>query len=110
MNRNDRLAPCVCCKFPLTQEHHLLQRKDWGDNTATIRLCATCHEVFHLLYRCYIDKSKPSMMLAGKLMLKVGLADQRTTFLYNLVQDARRLEKETSRKLFEEIENLRGEI
>lgn len=105
MNRNDRLAPCACCKFPLTQEHHLLQRKDWGDNTATIRLCATCHELFHLLYRCYVDDSEGSKLMAGQLILKLGPGNERVGFIYNLVQHAKSLEDELSRQILEQIIN-----
>lgn len=47
-HRGDRSLECCCCSWPVTQSHHLVLFAKYADDT-TIRLCANCHEVFHLL-------------------------------------------------------------
>jgi hypothetical protein len=45
----ERLTPCRCCNYPLTQRHHLdgfIDGKEFGD---TIQLCANCHDLFHII-------------------------------------------------------------
>lgn len=46
--RQDRLLPCVCCAWPITESHHILLQSKYGEGER-VRLCANCHDLFHLL-------------------------------------------------------------
>jgi hypothetical protein len=47
----DRLAPCECCGYPLSERHHLLAFRDFGEtgDEWTRALCANCHALCHLI-------------------------------------------------------------
>lgn len=45
-----RLTPCQCCGFPLSQRHHILPFSTHGDGLC-VSLCANCHEVLHVIHR-----------------------------------------------------------
>lgn len=47
--RKERLTPCAACRYPLSQRHHLLEVAHYGENSLTLRLCANCHELYHLI-------------------------------------------------------------
>lgn len=93
----ERLTPCECCGYKLSQRHHLLEVADWGENTATVQLCANCHELYHLLYGAYVTKSERCIHLAGQFILKVGFGDSRVTYLKNLVNKSESLKIEVSK-------------
>ena len=45
----ERMSPCCVCGYPVSESHHMAEQSRYGKNDITIRLCANCHELFHLL-------------------------------------------------------------
>jgi hypothetical protein len=44
----------------------MLEINSWGENEATIQLCANCHELFHLASEAEKSKNSPDDIAAGK--------------------------------------------
>lgn len=51
----ERVSPCSVCGYPISEKHHMAERHIYGDNDYTIKLCANCHELFHILKTCKSD-------------------------------------------------------
>lgn len=54
----ERLTPCECCGYPVSQAHHLLPVNKFGDlrngsidglRECAVSICWNCHEFYHLL-------------------------------------------------------------
>ena len=45
----ERLTPCWCCGYPISQKHHILGYAEHGKNEISVQLCANCHEAYHIL-------------------------------------------------------------
>ncbi len=76
----NRLTPCQCCSYPISQTHHLLDIATYGDNNFTYQLCANCHELYHLIEQVSItgDTFEAPRTRSGKLfkhILKTWDAD-----------------------------------
>ena len=99
--RKERMTPCSCCEWPLSQRHHLLNVATYGENAATIQLCANCHELYHLMYNHYVLGSDGQLL--GRVMLRLGLQSPTITKLYQLVMDAKELEKRTDMLVMEMV-------
>lgn len=54
--RQERLTPCGCCNWPLTERHHLLEFSDHGENNYTVQLCPNCHDLYHIIWNAYIEE------------------------------------------------------
>jgi hypothetical protein len=52
---DERLTPCECCEYPVTQRHHLATVSVYGESNDTTQLCATCHEAVHIFERAILD-------------------------------------------------------
>lgn len=52
-SRYERLTPCWCCEWPISERHHLLEVARYGENNHTVQLCANCHELYHIIYAAY---------------------------------------------------------
>jgi hypothetical protein len=46
-----RITHCICCDYPVTEKHHLLEQKKWQqtDSDNIVNLCPNCHQLYHLL-------------------------------------------------------------
>ena len=84
----ERLTPCECCKYPLSERHHLLDFAYHGERNYTIQLCPNCHSLYHLAYQAYILKSKKSKLILGSVILKLGLNNPVCLFIYEKVHEA----------------------
>lgn len=51
--QSERLTPCQCCGWPISERHHLLEVARYGESNHTARLCANCHELYHIIYAAY---------------------------------------------------------
>lgn len=51
--RAEQLTPCEICSFPLTERHHMLAIKHYGETEIAAQLCANCHRVYHLIESAY---------------------------------------------------------
>lgn len=52
----ERLSPCNCCGYPISQRHHLITVAEYrGENNYTRQLCANCHELYHICERAIGD-------------------------------------------------------
>jgi hypothetical protein len=70
----ERMRPCECCGYPISQRHHLLEIAEWEENDVTVQLCANCHEYYHLIHAVYIKKSKSKRIV--DLMLRLNNAEK----------------------------------
>lgn len=52
---SERLTPCFCCAYPISQRHHLFPAARYGETGKTVALCANCHEAYHILEQGWID-------------------------------------------------------
>jgi hypothetical protein len=98
----ERLIDCACCKYPISQRHHLLPISVYGENECTIQLCTRCHELYHILYNAH-DKYQNtlSMKVFKSLSVYLGLIkkmgykkDHSIEFLQNLVNRVYQIRKE----------------
>lgn len=107
VNKRDRLIPCSCCGYPISQRHHLLQVHEYGENNHTKQLCANCHELYHLIYsavknwgkteRCYKESNggvsfTRSQWVWTQLLQSPFKNDERFTKITNLVHEIMGLE------------------
>jgi len=101
----ERLTECECCKYPVSQKHHLLTVSEYGDNDCTVQLCANCHELFHLFYEA--RKHKIPEVGKGRFWTKKDdrvLAkhfSKRSTRIQSLI-----LQKSQYRNIYNYIESL----
>jgi hypothetical protein len=52
----ERLTPCDCCGYPISQRHHLITVAEYyGENNYTRQLCANCHELYHICEKAISD-------------------------------------------------------
>ncbi len=55
--KDERLHPCEFCGYPVSQGHHPFKRSRYGNNMIVVRLCANCHELYHLVEKgFYVDQ------------------------------------------------------
>lgn len=59
----ERLMPCEICNHPLSAKHHLLQFHEYGENAKTMRLCANCHDLYHVTYQALRRLSRTRALL-----------------------------------------------
>lgn len=53
----DRMIPCACCDYPISERHHVVPFSEWGDGIV-LSLCANCHELWHIIDRAETDFKK----------------------------------------------------
>jgi hypothetical protein len=53
----ERTTPCQVCNHPLSQRHHMMPFKDYGEQDWVAYLCANCHELWHIMYLAEIKRS-----------------------------------------------------
>lgn len=91
---HNRLTPCFCCGYPISQRHHLLHFAEWGDLFGTIQLCANCHELYHLIFEVFQEAGKGntrtgrSAVLINQLTRLWGTDDKRIQYLANIAEAA----------------------
>jgi hypothetical protein len=91
---DERLTPCQCCGYPVSQRHHLSPINRYGENHRTVYLCANCHEAFHVFEQGWIDqragrKNTRSMRIWSRLYYGLGGEnDPRVRYLNELVEQA----------------------
>ena len=44
----ERVIPCDICLTPLSDRHHILNFKIYGESLHTAQFCPTCHVLFHI--------------------------------------------------------------
>jgi hypothetical protein len=64
-----RLSPCECCGYPLSQRHHAIPFVDHGETNLTIQVCATCHELYHVVWAAVVDRRPKALALVGHFRL-----------------------------------------
>jgi len=79
---SERLMPCQCCGYPISQRHHLFNVAAFGENTYVRYLCANCHELFHI-----IDNDTKPRGIALRIAAEeaLGSNDHRLAYLTALV-------------------------
>lgn len=87
----ERLRNCECCNYPISQRHHLLDVALFGENQYTRQLCANCHELYHIIFRCFTmcesglsDPKNRSAALLDKVGRAWGTDDDRIKYLVDL--------------------------
>lgn len=86
-----RLTPCECCGYPISQRHHLLPHTFWGETNHTRQFCPNCHELYHIIERllCGDDKSERHH---ARLLIPIveawGSDDPRLVYMDKLVREA----------------------
>jgi hypothetical protein len=112
-SRQARLTPCECCGFPLSQRHHLAPFAENGETDQTMQLCANCHELYHLIYRVYVEKSEASVQLLGQLLIKnadrSSLFRRVFSFLYPLIADVHDRDRANTLEAIRIVEAARAE-
>jgi len=104
----ERLSPCICCSYPVTQRHHCLNFADYGEVGPSIQLCANCHEFYHLVEMVRVPKlsdafqNRTNRRLKALLVLMRDLpdrysfleqiADQKARFLLRVSAQVRKQE------------------
>lgn len=93
----ERLTPCACCRYPLSQRHHLLEVARHGENPATVQLCANCHEVYHLIAETRIRKMGQAQININNALVHhvMSIYPERVFWLRDLVERARVTELDT---------------
>jgi hypothetical protein len=76
----------------LSQRHHFFGVAFHGENQATIQLCATCHELYHIIHRVFVDENGKAEILLDWYLDSVGINDSRFRFLYLKAMDAHKAE------------------
>ncbi len=93
-----RMTPCECCGYPISQRHHLFEIAHYGESDFTRQLCANCHELYHLIEALdstpedRADKVTRSSALIGRIVSAWGKDDPRFKYLcelYYLAQEHR---------------------
>lgn len=83
----ERLLPCQCCNYPLSQRHHLLEVSQYGENRARVQLCANCHEFYHIAYKMCVLKSKSKTVKRAFLAIHKHLEwNAQMTFILGLIE------------------------
>ena len=79
---SERLMPCQCCGYPISQRHHLFNVAAFGEHTYVRYLCANYHELFHI-----IDNDTKPRGIALRIAVEnaLGPDDRRLTYLTALV-------------------------
>lgn len=91
----ERMTPCECCGYPVSERHHLVPIAAYGENPHTAQLCANCHELYHILERRWswlsvCDSADSERLLAAIAQHSTAL-QKRMTYLTGLVGHARTL-------------------
>lgn len=74
---NERLTKCQFCEYPISQRHHALPISVYGENACTLQLCANCHELYHIIERSFLFKSKSSKRILDVFVQTYGEDDIR---------------------------------
>jgi hypothetical protein len=92
----ERLTPCACCSYPLSQRHHLVYSvAQAGDHRNTLQLCANCHELAHIIDQALEDyernprKATHARRLFQAACAALGKDDRRIRRMLELVRHAR---------------------
>src|SRR5438128_2319385 len=91
----DRMGPCKCCRFPLTQRHHVLGFKAHGEGGLVVYLCGTCHDIIHVMERA-VNNSRRAHQLLAWLRMQQRSDDDRLCCLDRLVKKAVRLRRKAT--------------
>lgn len=83
----ERLTPCMCCKYPLTERHHILDFVTWGEALDTWQLCANCHEILHIAFAAIILKKKRSTELWENFEKVLGEKHPTIQWIYERIEE-----------------------
>jgi hypothetical protein len=103
----ERTRACECCKYPITQRHHLFAVAEFGESYITVQLCANCHELYHLLET---ESSRRSYTILWYFTRRCGEDDSRLVYLRGLIAETKeklpvkRRQMEYSRQWAEALE------
>lgn len=95
---SERLDPCSCCGYPLSQRHHGLPVAIYGESDPGTALCANCHELVHIVEQAgyardgLIVQSKRTLYLYDHFVETFGENDPRLVRMrgyLNLVRSRR---------------------
>lgn len=95
----ERVIPCQCCGYVISQRHHLLPVARYGENDVTVNLCANCHEAYHIFENGFLDFAanryeSHAMYLMGAIRWDWGGGDSpRVQFICNLLDRAREMQR-----------------
>ena len=85
-----RMTPCNCCGYPISQRHHLFEVAHYGESDFTRQLCANCHELYHLIEGLDAipedqgDRVTRCSALLGRVIQIWGQDDPRLEYLFKL--------------------------
>lgn len=97
----DRLCPCECCGFPVSQRHHILPAHRYGEQGATVQFCATCHDAVHIYMQAFLDlgrtpeKPTRSITLAFAIWQYWGEGSAELRYLDRLIDRMRKTYSDT---------------
>lgn len=92
----ERLTPCQCCNYPISERHHLLEYAEFGETRYTRQLCANCHELFHIIDKAFTDFEQSdnpdtrAVALLDAIGRTWGKDDSRIVYLCQLVSLTRK--------------------
>lgn len=96
-----RVSPCVVCDFPLTHGHHMLSKKDWGDNDHQVRLRGRCHDLFHVVYDATVNSSEQQALALAGVRRVIGLEHPEIDKIFGLARKSLDLSMRVSRGIME---------
>lgn len=90
----ERLVPCECCGYPISQRHHILPVAEYGESDWTVQLCANCHELLHIIEVAWPDmamygvkaKTRAARTLRA-IWFAPGYNDAQFQFLHTIVKE-----------------------
>jgi hypothetical protein len=74
---NQRIEPCQFCGYPISQRHHALPFHIFGENECVLRLCANCHELYHVIEKSYLSPTTHENKLLESFVCVFGTDDVR---------------------------------
>ena len=89
---DERTTPCQICAYPLSERHHPLSIKDYGETGEVYHLCAICHELYHLVERFEKGSDRAQLLLIAYIE-RFG-QDERLNSIIQLYEDSKTLEVE----------------
>jgi phosphatidylserine/phosphatidylglycerophosphate/cardiolipin synthase-like enzyme len=113
LNQREKMAravPCIACNHPISEKHHIQPQAIYGShnwNNRTVRLCANCHEIVHLILETWegdrsnllLKKIAPSLDGARIRILNETAQKTITTHLTNPYYEGRNRNNQKDRNL-----------
>lgn len=83
----ERLTPCHCCAYRLTQRHHMLPFAQHGETPLTHALCASCHDTLHLMLSAHYKPTEHNIKVWEGVQSDMGHQNERLIKLLALAWD-----------------------